>query len=646
MGDSRAAAPPRNAEASDNPSSVQRLAKLKLVAGLTVPGWGRAVLAILGSTALVNALIVGDVAGYAGMPGLYMALSPPAGSLRTRVRTVVEATVLLAFLAVLGAEASRSIATIVGGFAIAGFASSVLPRAVPRLGSLQLPLLIGFIYSAAHPLSEASPEARAAAVAVSLPVYVLAVAILFQTDPRRSLVGGAAALLGGVSDALARVAAGAPDAADASARALIQFRVVLGKLKDSALPLDESLEARAYRLLTVSVQQAVADTELLASDLHSVQTERDQRLGVLATGARNLAAALTAGAPVPSPGPLEGIASKAQDEGDPLLSAVATSLATNARALAVVRGASRELPPDLLGRLPSPWTLLHGSLTPDDPAFRRGVRLGVACALAALFAELAGLGRTYWAVFAVVVAMNAPAALTKRKALMRITGTVIGFLVAVPLVELVGTRSNLALVMGLLLLLPGVVLTPFNYAVAVTFITTAVAMLFSASGSEADFLRFRVADNAIGVAIVLGIGLVLWRTGFDDWWRSARNMARSLAAAFSSLQPARFRDELLTRAFQLRAETVEVAALPDATPAFNATWSFGAAASTLIRTVDRLVEDGASVAARLDAIAEACEPHPPRVATAAAEPVPRISRLVNQEVSRMAQAVALLHQRT
>jgi hypothetical protein len=87
--------------------------------------------------------------------------------------------------------------------------------------------------------------------------------------------------------------------------------------------------------------------------------------------------------------------------------------------------------------------------------------------------------------------------------------------------------------------------------------------------------------------------------------------------------------ELLTRAFQLRAETVEIAALPEATPAFNAIWSFGAAASTLIRTVDRLVEDGASVDARLDAIAEACEPHPPRVATVAGQPAPHISSLVD-----------------
>ena len=51
----------------------------------------------------------------------------------------------------------------------------------------------------------------------------------------------------------------------------------------------------------------------------------------------------------------------------------------------------------------------------------------------------------------------------------------------------------------MLLLLPGLLLMPINYGFAVTFITAAVGMLFTSSGDQADFIRYRVAENAIGV---------------------------------------------------------------------------------------------------------------------------------------------------
>src|SRR5262245_56132336 len=114
------------------PASAERSARLKLIAGLMVPAWGRAVLAILGSTALVNLVGLGGQSGYAIIPGLYMALSPPVGSIAVRARTVAVATLMIAGLAVLGAEVSRSTVAIVAGLAIVGFAGGLLPRVGPR----------------------------------------------------------------------------------------------------------------------------------------------------------------------------------------------------------------------------------------------------------------------------------------------------------------------------------------------------------------------------------------------------------------------------------------------------------------------------------------------------------------------------------
>ena len=423
--------------------------------------------------------------------------------------------------------------------------------------------------------------------------------------------------------------------------------MVLGRLKDAALPLGGSVDARAYRLLAVSVQRAAADTELLAADTARVGGERSRRLEGLAAAAHRLAAALAGSAPALDSDELERVARDAESEGDLPISAAASSLEAVARAVAVLRGVSRELPAGLISELPGFWARVRGCLTPTDPTFRRGVRLAVACAIAGLIAELSGLGRPYWAVSAVVVVLNAPAAQSTSRALMRIVGTILGFACAIPLLALTGSNSVVSLLLGLLLLLPGLLAIPINYAVAVTFITCAVALLF-ASGPPSDltdFLQFRVLENAIGVATVCVIGLLLWRTATDDWWVSARGMARSLARAYESPLPSHHREDLLNRTLQLRTETIEVAAMPEISAAFSVAWSFLAGAENLIRillgSAHRPVNGRAAIAARLRAVERACEPQSGQPVAAASEQ--RVaSTLAEQEVDRMAEAVIYL----
>jgi hypothetical protein len=169
-------------------------------------------------------------------------------------------------------------------------------------------------------------------------------------------------------------------------------------------------------------------------------------------------------------------------------------------------------------------------------------------------------------------------------------------------------------------------------------------VLYSASGEEADFLKYRILENAIGVSIVIGIGLILWHTGANDWWMSARSMARSLAEAYRARDPSRWVDELATRLFTLRTETIEVSAIPDTSPAFAASWSYGAGVESLLwilagRTA-RTVAEPRAVAERLTEIAAACEPAPPE---ADLEVKDNASTFEDQELDRMARAINYLH---
>jgi uncharacterized membrane protein YccC len=507
-------------------------------------------------------------------------------------------------------------------------------------------LLVAFAYSAAFPLTAGSVGSRVAAVLVALPVYVLAAGVLFQTDARRPLMLGAAAGLGGVAQALEQTTANEGSAAREAELALIKFRVATGRLTDAALPTGGSLDSRASRLLFLSVQQALAAAELIASHAGERHAREREQIATLAGHARSLAGALSSSGPVPPPDPLDELAQSAAPA-DPALATLAEAMASIARGVAVLHGESHELPAGLVAELPGAAARLRGALTLNDPILRRALRLAAAAGLAGLVAALLDLTRTYWCVFAVVAVLNAPPALGTRRALMRIGGTVLGLILAVGLLQLIDHHGTLAFIIALVLFLPGLLLMPINYAAAMVFITCMVSLLFSAGGEETDFLKFRVLDNVVGVGIVAAVGMVMWRASSDDWWRVAGLTARSLSGALESDRPAQHRDELTTRALQLRTETVDAATLPNVTPAFVASWTFLAAAEDLIRMLvgpkpmTETVRNRSVLAAQLRAIAARCSP-PDGAALSGGQPAKSPSTLAELAVARMATAVAVL----
>jgi uncharacterized membrane protein YccC len=460
---------------------------------------------------------------------------------------------------------------------------------------------------------------------------------------------GAAAGLGGVADALDHAGTREGGAAREAELGLIKFRVATGRLKEAALPTGGSLDSRAGRLLFLSVQEALAAAELIASQSAERDARRREQVATLSGQARGLAGALSRGAPAPPPGPLDELARAAARE-DPALASLAEALADIARAVSVLHGESHELPAGLVAELPGAVARVRGALTLEDPTFRRALRLAAAAGLAGLVAGLLDLTRTYWSVFAVVAVLNAPPALGTRRALMRIGGTVLGLLLAIGLLQLLDHHSTLVFILALLLLLPGLLLMPINYGAAMMFITSMVALLFSAGGEETDFLKFRVLDNAVGVAIVAAVGVLMWRASSADWWRVAGLTARSLAKTLESDRPAQRRDELITRALQLRTETVDAAALPDITPAFVASWTYLAAAENLIRMlvgpkpITETVENRAALAADLRAIGARCSPTTGS-APVGGQPAEPPATLAGLAVTRMGTAVTVLLQR-
>lgn len=636
---------------ASGPESSRAPSKLKLLFAAVFPAWGRIVVVIIGAAVVANAAGLGKETGFALIPGVYMVMTPLVGDFLTRVLTVLSATVLIAGAALLGAWLAGTTAAVTVGLLVVGFAAGLLPRFGPRAASMQLPLMMAFAYSAAFTLSAGSAGDRVAAVFVTMPVYLLAAAVLFQTDGRRPLMLGAAAGFEGVQAGLEEIATdGGADETSGSRFAelgVIRFRVAAGRMKDAAMPYGNGLEDRATRLLTVAVQQAVTGVGLLARENAQTTAARRERLAAMAITAGGLVAALKGAGPTPDPRSTRALADEmhAEDAGGALLG---DALADGAGAVAVLRHETRGLPAGATTELPGWRSRLQGVLTPEDPTFRRAVRLAAAAGTAGLTAGLLGLTRTYWAVFAVVVVLNAPAASDWRRGLMRIAGTAGGFVLALGLVALVGHHSALAIAIGLVLLLPGVMLMAVNYGAGVVFVTCAVAMFYSAIGEESDFLGFRLLDNAVGVAVVCAVGLLLWRSSSDDWWRVARLTACSLAVAIVSQDRTRYRDELITRGLQLRAQTVETAAIPDIGASFAAAWLYGAAAqdltSALVGARPQVDErdDPAALAARLRALEAWSATGPSSRSHFSLQSAPEPMTRAGLDITRMETAVAVL----
>ncbi|WP_344840232.1 hypothetical protein, partial [Actinocorallia longicatena] len=236
---------------------MRALERLRPTLPAVLRAWGRMLFALAGSQVLLGLLGMGDAAGFAVMPAVFMSLFQPNGTLRTRLAVTTAGTVLAAGLAMLGGLVAGTAWPLIVALGACGFVLGFAPRLGPHAAALQLPLLTTFVYSAANPGAEVGE--RGIAVLLALPVFLAATALFAPPDGRRPLVLGAARGLGELAGALKAVAAGEP-AAGLAEGALVAFRSAAVRVKPAALPFDGSPRARALLLLSGSVPRAVSAT--------------------------------------------------------------------------------------------------------------------------------------------------------------------------------------------------------------------------------------------------------------------------------------------------------------------------------------------------------------------------------------------------
>ncbi|MCW2702781.1 MAG: Membrane protein of unknown function [Blastococcus sp.] len=148
------------------------------------------------------------------------------------------------------------------------------------------------------------------------------------------------------------------------------------------------------------------------------------------------------------------------------------------------------------------------------PWVATAIRIGVGAAAAGLLATAVGLPNPYWAAAtAVAVQLGTGARGARARAAHRVTGTVVGVLIAWLIIAADFPVGVQILLVGLLQLAVEL-LVAHKYGLAVAFITPLVLTLvhIGAPGrSGPELIGERLAETGIGIALALAVSLTLFR---------------------------------------------------------------------------------------------------------------------------------------
>jgi uncharacterized membrane protein YccC len=533
---------------------------------------GRAALVMPAMFALGDVVIANPaVATFAAFGSFAMLLLVDfPGPMRARLQAQAALAVTGGVFVCVGTLASRSpglaavaMALVAFGVLFAGVVSSVLAGATTAL-------LLAFILPVSLPGPVSSIPDRLAGWGLASAASLLAIALLWPAparDPVRSaaiagtravanrLRAQVAYVLGGRGDALAaeRDAAiahadGAVEALHAvffatpyrptglstAARTLVRLVDELKWLNAIVLQAAPHPHASAPDPHVAAVKTAAAAVLERGADLldapqgspdalHEALTELRARLSELERGAT---------AKLPDGAAPAGGASAERPMGDVIsaldpafraqeVSFVVSQIATNIDWAAAAE--RRSWLQQMLGRQPEglagPVSAAHeragAHVEQHSLWLQNSIRGAVGLGLAVLIANLTGVQHAFWVVLGTLSVLRSNALSTGQNVLRGLLGTVAGFVVGGVLVELVGTNTTL-----LWVLLPPAVLfaglapAAISFAAGQAAFTLALLILFNILAPEGWQIGLvRIEDIAIGGAVSLAVGLLLWPRG-------------------------------------------------------------------------------------------------------------------------------------
>lgn len=189
------------------------------------------------------------------------------------------------------------------------------------------------------------------------------------------------------------------------------------------------------------------------------------------------------------------------------------------------------------------WLRLSRNLSPESALFRHAIRMSLVLCAGYAFIRLTGLQHGYWILLTSLFVCQPNYNATRHRLTLRVTGTLIGVAIGLPILLLVPSIEGQLL----LIVLTGVLFFAFRnvqYAHATMFITLLVLLCFNLLGEGFEVAIPRIVDTLIGCAIAWAAVTFIW----PDW--KFRNLPIVLGRAIDA--NCRYLDAILEQYHQGR----------------------------------------------------------------------------------------------
>lgn len=477
------------------------------------------------------------------------------GKTRSRVSAYALAALAGVPLIAIGTLASASVWIAVAASALVGFVLSGLWIFGGYFLSAQSALMLAFILAVTNvaPIEAIAP--RVVGWTVAGGVAVMAGWLLWPRSSHVALRALAASVIRDVAATIATPSEGAdleraardqlatlrrgfvvaqrrPSGATRCDRALAELATELDRALTFAASAASTIssaatsEAGALRSAVVLALQASAALLEGSTDTHDIEplvTARDAHRAAL----DRWAAEKLAGGAKPDPVLDELVAAHPLR----LMSMMALAIAQNAEVIAGVPTTGS--PPELSRR--GVWNVFREELALSSIWLRNSLRTGLGVAVAVFVARSLSVPFAFWVVLGTLSALRGNVSATGRSALLALSGTGLGVLIAVPFVGLTGGGPWLWwVVLPLLVFLAAYTPAAVNFVVGQVAFSMLVVVLFNIlAPTDWHIGLVRVEDAALGVGVSAIVGLLLWPRGAQGQLRSA--LADLYDAAASSL---------------------------------------------------------------------------------------------------------------
>jgi urea transporter len=461
----------------------------------------------------------GMVAATGGFAGLLAGVEP----YRRRAHLLASLTIAFPLAIALGTLAAPSpvAASLVPGAvaAVAAFVFRAFALPAPR----EYPLVLACLMATGLPADpSAAPERALEAFGGAAAAFAIGMAGCWR-HPRRPEHHALAACASAIADLLEAL----PEASDAQGRAAVtatrEARTTLGAAGPGADPLRPELSA---------LEAACSAALFMAASDARPATGQAARLRAAVSGEPEHT---PAGAPSEEPGDLAA----------QRLERALKRLETAARAATSGNGRHDTAPATQDGRDqrahsgPSIRARLSAAADRDALAIPTAARMGIAVAAGVGLGHAIGLSRPYWAgLTAGAVLQGATGPLQRHRALDRAIGTVVGVVLAQPLVDL-HPPVGLAIAVVALCMFVAQLMIRASYAVAVIFMTQLPLFMLEVGGADPGraLTGARLIDTLIGCALGVAITQVVWpRAATARLPAAARRVLNATVACLRTLR--------------------------------------------------------------------------------------------------------------